>query len=141
MRKEGRLLVDRSDAEGSRRVWIDVRQGRAAHDQGTGISMLGAGDDLDQRGLAGTVLPDKSVHLAGAEIERHAIERAEPGEGLADVSSVEEQTGHGPRGRMLPQPPGRTSRWTRCALHNAKPLKFSQKHRIYRTGLTIYRTV
>src|SRR5262245_26642218 len=141
MREEGRLLIDRSNAECPSRVRIDVRQGRAAYDQGAGIGMLGAGDDLDQRGLAGAVFPDKGVHLARPEIERYAIERAEPGEGLADGSSVEEQTGHVSRGRMLPQPPAPTSPWTRCALQNAKPFKFAEKLLIYRTGLTICRGV
>ena len=63
-----------------------------------GIGVLGAGHDLDQRGLAGAVFADERMHLARPQIERHPIERAQSGEGLADVSSVEKKVGHVFRG-------------------------------------------
>jgi hypothetical protein len=34
------------------------------------------------------------MDLPRAQIERHAVQRTKPGEGLADVSSVEEEAGH-----------------------------------------------
>ena len=34
-----------------------------------------AGEQLDERRLTGPILPDKSMHLAGVEIERHPVER------------------------------------------------------------------
>src|SRR5881628_2794757 len=46
---------------------------RASRDgQRAGVGALGARDDLDEGGLAGAVLADERVHLAGREIERHA---------------------------------------------------------------------
>ena len=61
----------------------------AVDDERAGVGPLGAGDDLDQGRFAGAVLADERVDLAGAEVERHALERAEAGEGLANGASVE----------------------------------------------------
>jgi len=51
------------------------------------------------------------------------------------VSSVEKQTGHLSRGRMLSQPQEPACRPDRCALHNAKPFKFAENRRISGAGL------
>ena len=43
------------------------------------------GQHLDQRRLAGAVLAEQAVHLAGLDVEVHAVERADAGELLDDA--------------------------------------------------------
>ena len=47
-----------------------------------------AGDGADQRGLAGAIRPQQSQHLALAERERHAVERARGAEALACIANL-----------------------------------------------------
>ena len=47
------------------------------------VGPVDAGDDLDQRRLAGAVLAHQRVDLAGLEVERDVVERLDAGEGLA----------------------------------------------------------
>ena len=49
-----------------------------------GVGVVHPGDDLHQRGLAGPVLADDGQHLARRERQRHAVEREDAGELLAD---------------------------------------------------------
>ena len=49
------------------------------------VGPVDAGDDLDQRRLAGAVLAHQRVDLAGPEVERDVVERLDAGEGLARV--------------------------------------------------------
>src|SRR4026209_1345068 len=73
---------------------IDLSHGNVVDDERSGVSALGTGHDLDQGGFPGAVLADQRVHFARAEVERHAIEGAKSSKGLADIASVEEQSGH-----------------------------------------------
>ena len=41
-----------------------------------GIALVGAGQDLDQRRLAGAVVAEQRHHLAGIEIDRRVVDRA-----------------------------------------------------------------
>jgi hypothetical protein len=43
--------------------------------QRAGIGSFGAGQDLEQGRLAGTVLADQRMHLSSAHVERHAAQR------------------------------------------------------------------
>ena len=64
-----------------------------------------AGEDLHQRRLAGAVLADQRVHLAGAKLEVDAVERGDAGEALGDRL--------GPQQRRRSRLPGRDPpRWT-----------------------------
>jgi hypothetical protein len=54
-----------------------------------GVRAVRAGDRLDQGGLAGPVLADDRVDLAGQQLERHALERADAAEALGDVGEPE----------------------------------------------------
>ena len=65
----------------------------AAPDEIAGVGADDAGEDLEQRGLAGAVLADEGVRLALRDRERHAPERAHGAERLLDVAELE--TGHG----------------------------------------------
>jgi hypothetical protein len=53
-----------------------------------------AGEDLQQRRLAGAVLADHAVHLAGLDAEAHVGQRANGAERLGDVLELE-PVGHG----------------------------------------------
>ena len=48
------------------------------------VGLVDAGQHLDQRGLAGAVLAEQAVHLAGAHLQVHPVERAHAGELLDD---------------------------------------------------------
>src|SRR5207237_1400695 len=64
--EQRRLLVDGGDAEVAGADGVVVGDGLAVDFQGAGVGGDGAGDDLDERGLAGAVLADQGVDLAGA---------------------------------------------------------------------------
>ena len=80
-----RLLVDAGDAQplgvGGAAQLDDV----AVHRQVTAVRSVETGHHLDQRRLAGAVLPDEGMDLARAEIERHAGQRPGRAEGLRHV--------------------------------------------------------
>ena len=46
------------------------------------VGLVGAGEHLDQGGLAGAVLAEQAVHLAGADVEVDAVEGPDAGERL-----------------------------------------------------------
>ena len=59
-----------------------------------------AGQQLDDRRLAGAVLPDESVDLADADVEPGAVERHLSGEGLDHPGQMEQRfCGCGAHGR------------------------------------------
>ena len=84
-RHEGEVLEDGVDAERA-----SVRHGLELHllaedEHPAGVGLVEAGQDLDQRRLAGAVVADQTEHLAGAEVERDVLERCHHTEALADV--------------------------------------------------------
>jgi hypothetical protein len=50
-----------------------------------------AGDDLDQCRLAGAVLAQQRMHLAGPHVEAHGLERLHAGKGFADAGELEDE--------------------------------------------------
>ncbi len=58
------------------------------------IRPVGAGDDLDQRRLAGPVGADQPEHLALTEGEAHVLERLGRAEAAADPGEFDEAQGH-----------------------------------------------
>ncbi len=48
-----------------------------------------ARDDLDERGLAGSVLPEQREHGATDGVEVHPVEDLDAAEGLADLARLE----------------------------------------------------
>ena len=63
--------------------------GAAVHDDLAGIGLVVAGDDLDERGLAGTVLTEQGQHGTADSVEVHTVEDLDAAEGLADLTSLE----------------------------------------------------
>ncbi len=83
------LLIDRADpcalrlqgvAEGDRTV---LKQYLAA------VGLIGAGQDLDQRGLARAVLAEQRVNLARPHLEVHLVQRAVLAEDLAHLPRLQ----------------------------------------------------
>jgi hypothetical protein len=60
---------------------------------------VSAGNDPDERALAGAVLPEEGVDLAGPQVEVDAPERASATEGLRQAAQFEERGGHWGDGR------------------------------------------
>ena len=70
-----------------------------------GVGGIGTHDDLDQGALAGTVLADQAVDLAGKHRQVHVMERHDAGELLADPGRLED------RRQELIHEPAPTPRW------------------------------
>ena len=82
--------MDHADAEvlcGSRRRDVDLL---AADPNGAGVAPVDPGKDLHQRRLAGAVLADEGVDLAGPQVEPRAVERVDTRERLADPLHLDE---------------------------------------------------
>ena len=77
--QQAQLLVDDADARVARLHRRRAAEVAALHLVGAGVALHGAGEDLDQRALAGAVLAGQAVDLAGAQLEVDAA-RA-PGSG------------------------------------------------------------
>ena len=95
--EEAQLLVDDADAPAP-----GVGRGREADRLAgdadlAGVRLDGPGEDLHQRGLAGAVLADDGVDVAGLDGEIHADEGVDAAVGLA-------QTGDGDRRGRSPSP-------------------------------------
>ena len=74
------------------RAWCgaEFRERFAAVANRAGIGREDAGDDVDQRRLAGAVLAEEGVHLAGVQIEVDMIEREHAGKPLRDPRHLEQ---------------------------------------------------
>ena len=66
----------------------------AADVDAAAIRLVRAGDDLDERGFARAVLPEQRMHLARAQVERHALERAHRAERFGDGRELEKRSAH-----------------------------------------------
>ena len=86
---DGQLLVQGGDALALGVVRIAERpDGRADSDRPS-VGSQRPGDDLDQRRLAGAVLAEQGVHLAGGDAQADAVERPRRPERLVDSGYVE----------------------------------------------------
>ena len=88
------LLIDRRDAERLRGRGREPRERLAIERDLTGVRLHRAGEDLDERRLAGAVLADERVDLAGAQLERRALERLHTGVGLGHVGRAKHDLAH-----------------------------------------------
>ena len=79
------LLVDRGDPQSHRALRVSELHPFAAPGDDALVGLVGAGEHLDQGRLAGTVLPEQSVHLARTYVEIDTVEGANTGELLDDV--------------------------------------------------------
>src|SRR3989454_11738734 len=69
----------------------------AAEADRSGVGGKGAGDDVEQRGLAATVGADDAAQLPGADGQVDPPQDVEPAEPLGDPADLEERWGHGTR--------------------------------------------
>src|SRR5262249_35351617 len=74
-----------------------------------------AGDDLHHRRLAGAVLADQAMDLAGLELEVDVAQRRHTAEGLRDRDHG--QAGRGGGGRVLARPGDPLTRFYRICFH------------------------
>ena len=83
------LLVDGRDAGPLRLQRGGERHRLAPVTQLAPVGPVHPGEDLDEGRLAGAVLPDERVHLAGQEGARHLVEGEHPGESFGDPPGLE----------------------------------------------------
>ena len=55
------------------------------------VALVGAGQDLDQRRLAGAIVAEQADHLAGIEIDRGVVDRLDAAEGDRDVLHLDQR--------------------------------------------------
>ncbi len=96
LRHQREVLEDGGDAEPPRLMHRFELDRRAAEADFAAARRLDAGEDRDQRRLAGAVLAEEDMHLAGAEIEIDAVEGEDAGILLADPDGLDEVSGAGP---------------------------------------------
>ncbi len=80
LRVEAQLLVHRGHAGGLGLVGAVEADLLAIDADGAAVRLVHARDDLDERGLAGPVLADEGMDLAGSDREVDVLERADTGE-------------------------------------------------------------
>ena len=85
------LLVDDPDAGGLRRVRVAERDLLAVDADRPVVGRVDAGEHLHQRRLAGAVLADDRVDLAGAQVEVDAVQHLDADEALADARHLEQR--------------------------------------------------
>ena len=88
---EAELLVHRGDAGRLRLVWAVEGHVLAIHAERAAVRPMHPGDDLDERGLAGAVLADQRVDLAGIGGEVDVLQRLHAGERLRDALELEQR--------------------------------------------------
>ncbi len=89
------LLVDRGDPGRQRGLRVGERDRLAVPQDRPLVDVVRAGQDLDQRGLAGAVLAEQAVHLARAYDEVDTVEGAYARELLDDAAHLEQGLWHG----------------------------------------------
>jgi hypothetical protein len=82
---ERELLVDGRDAGADGVPREREPQRSPLHRHGARPIVVHAGEDPDQRALAGAVLPSQDVHLPGTYLEVHAVQHLHRPEGLVDA--------------------------------------------------------
>ena len=76
--------------EGDRQLVRRRVDDAAAQADLAGVGAMDAGEDLDQRRLAGAVLAEQRMHLAGADVEVDSVERQRAGEALGQAGDLEQ---------------------------------------------------
>src|SRR5690606_34644130 len=89
---QGEVLVDDLDADVggvARSVDVDVL---AVETECSRIDAVNAGETLDQRRLAGTIVADQRRHLAGIDTEIDVVQYVHGAEALVDAEHLEQRT-------------------------------------------------
>ena len=87
---ERRLLMDYRDAARCRDARIIALLGFAADEDLAGVTRDFAGQDAHQRRLAGPVLAEQGVHLAGPDVEIDGLQGPHSSEGPRDALELDE---------------------------------------------------
>ena len=88
--RQMQLLVDDGDSRRKRRARPGKALRFAAEADDSSLRPLDAGEDLQQRRLAGTVLAHEPVNFTTAHLERGAVERDDARETHADLLHLQE---------------------------------------------------
>ena len=115
------LLVDDADAEplADREGHLAELAALPAHD--AAVARVGPGQDLDEGGLAGSVLAEQGVDLPGPHREACALERLHAPEGLVDALELEQRDRFALRHRRaIMRSPSKSSRFA-CAGGGGRP--------------------
>jgi len=91
---EVKLLEDGGDAGRLGLARIGVAHVHSRDADGAVVRLDHAGKDVHQRGLAGAVLAQERVHLAGLEIEIDAAQGVHAAEALLDAVHLQEEPAH-----------------------------------------------
>ena len=86
---EGALLVDGLDAQRAGLLDVHPRDSLAAEVDLAFVRLVDAGDDLDERRLAGAVVTEQADDLAGPELQVHILENVHAPERLRDVAKLQ----------------------------------------------------
>ena len=87
--KQGRLLVNAGDAKLVRRGRGKFFDALTVDFNGAAVGLVRAGDDLDERGLAGAVFAEQRVDFSCPQIKRHTLQCPHRTEGLGDGLELE----------------------------------------------------
>ena len=88
-RRKQAILMNEVDAEPFALAWRQRRLFDAVDLDDAGVRVMDAGEYLDKRRLAGTVLANEAVHAPTLDDQRRAVERLNAPEGLSNGSQRE----------------------------------------------------
>ncbi len=108
--EERRLLEDDRDPGGLRLLGVVEDRLLAVEHEPAGVGPVDAGEDLDERRLAGAVLPDEAVHLAGEQLDVAVLESVNGAEALLGVLEGEDRAWTGVSSRSCDERGRRTLR-------------------------------
>ena len=94
--RDGRRTASTATSETTPAALVQAIIGRRLRDAAppqylTGVGTMHAGKHLDQRRLAGAVLAEQRVHLAGAERRLHRVEREGTAEPLGHAANLQQR--------------------------------------------------
>ena len=111
-RHQGELLEDGVDAHLPRVVGRGQAKRLTAQLHRPLVRREGAGDDVDERALAGAIFAEEDVHFAGAQVEIDVAQRLHAGKAFANTDEPEKLDGLGSAGSGCT-----SSAAIRCQLH------------------------
>ena len=85
------FLVDRGDAQLDRGDRVGDGHIDAVPTDAALVRLVGAGHDLDQGGLAGAVLAEQAVHLAGANVQVHPVQGDDSGKPFDHAAHLQQR--------------------------------------------------
>ncbi len=116
-----RLLVHRGDPEGLRFEGARHAHHAAVDKDLSGVGLLDAGHDLDERRFPRAVLPEKRVDLAGVKCQGNVVERLDRAEALRDAPDLEDRRRGWCVGHRCSLDPARSGRSARRSGRAASP--------------------